>query len=360
MLGEKMRGEIVVMQSEFRRRGFFRPATTRILAEWLYNLALTLGGLGIWLLFEPWWIKGAGLLISTLGLTGIMTCTHTAAHGTALPWQWANSALAYFGNPFMAMVSADYWRHKHNVVHHPNPNVVGVDNDCDLMPFFALNESEVLGASPVMAFYYRHVQGWVFPLAVTLNGFNVQRASWVHLVGRLLDHRTRRPEHLLDMCVMLGHVGVWIILPCMFLSVAEGLLLYFLRIGAAGHFMFCAFAPAHFPAEASLLEVAAAERDVAMGQTQTTLNFRTGLIGGLMCNGVQHQIEHHLFPHLCHVYYPKIAPLVKDLCYRNGYPYRTLGWSEAILKSYAALFRLKGILGLATPNEPVRASIEKV
>jgi linoleoyl-CoA desaturase len=356
-MDERIRDEIVALQVEFRRRGFYRSATARILLEWVYNFTLTFGGLVVWCLSDSWWLKGAGLLVSTLGLTGITTSAHTAAHGTALPWQWANTGLTYIGYPFMVMMSAHYWRHKHNVVHHPAPNVVGIDDDCDLMPFFAMNDADVRSAGRALGFYYRRVQGWIFPLAVTLNGFNVQRVSWLHLVGRLRDSRTRRPSHWVDLLVLLAHVGVFIALPCLALSVGEGLLLYVLRIAAMGHSMFFAFAPAHFPAEAELVEAGAMHGDHVMRQIQGTVNFRTGLIGGLACNGVGYQIEHHLFPGICHVHYSKVAPLVREFCERNGYPYRTLGWGEAVSKSYAALFRLRRIRGIATRDQPRPAPV---
>jgi linoleoyl-CoA desaturase len=342
-MDDRIRGEIVDFQSEFRRRGFYRPATVRILLEWVYNLTLTFGGLAAWWLLEPWWLKAAGLLVSALGLTGVTTSAHTAAHGTALPWPAANRILTYFGYPFMVMMSAHYWRHKHNVVHHPTPNIVGIDDDCDLMPFFAMNEAEVRSAGRVIGFYYRRVQGWVFPLAVTLNGFNVQRVSWAYLAKQLLDPARRRPAHWVDLSVLMAHIGVFIVAPCLLLSVHEGLTLYFLRIALMWHFMFFAFAPAHFPAEADLVASGPDDVDPVMRQTQGTVNFRTGLIGGLACNGVGYQIEHHLFPGICHVHYPKVAPLVREFCERNGYPYRTLGWGEAILKSYGALFRPRAI-----------------
>ncbi len=338
----RIRAEILELQVEFRRRGFCRPATLRISLEWAYNLGLTFGGLAAWWLFDSWSLKAAGLLVSTLGLTGITTSAHTAAHGTALPWRAANTALTYFGYPFMVMMSAHYWRHKHNVVHHPAPNVVGVDDDCDLMPFFAMNESNVRSAGPLMRFYYRRIQGWVFPLAITLNGFNVQRVSWMYLVRTLRHSERRQAAHWLDLATLLAHVGVFIVAPCVLLSVGEGLLLYFLRIAAMGHFMFFAFGPAHFPAEAELTEIDG-NGDPVMRQTQGTVNFRTGLIWGLACNGVGYQIEHHLFPGICHVHYPYVAPLVRAFCERNGYPYRTLGWGEATMKSYAALFRPRAI-----------------
>jgi linoleoyl-CoA desaturase len=354
-IDEAMRGEMARLWVEFRRRGFDRPATGRVLLTWAYNLGLTFGGLAGWFVFDSWWLKAAALLVSSVGFTGLTTCAHTAAHVTALPWRRANSVLAYFGYPFMAMLSVHYWRNKHNYVHHPTPNVTGTDDDCDLMPFFAMNESEVQSAGPLRRAYYRHVQGWIFPIVLTMNGFNAQRQGWTFLVKRLLDRRTRRPAHWIDLGVMLAHVAVWIVLPCVVLGVTEGLVLYFLRIGLMGYAMFFAFAPAHFPAEADLLEPAARERDFVMRQTQATVNFRTGVLGRLACNGVEYQIEHHLFPGICDVHYAQIAPLVREFCERNGYPYRTFGWGEGILKSYSALFHPRPIRRMAEPHNPLPA-----
>jgi linoleoyl-CoA desaturase len=355
-MDERMRIDLLALQAELRRRGVFAPATANILAEWAYNLILTAAVAGWWLL-DAWWLRFAAVGVSTVGLLGISTCAHTAAHGAAVPWRRLNAALAYFGYPFMLMVSAHYWRQKHNVVHHPTPNVVGVDADCDLMPFFATHEAQARAAGPVRAFYYRRLQGWVFPLAVTLNGFNVQRASWAYLLGRLCDPHTRRYAHSLDLGALLAHVAVWIVLPCALTSIGDALLLYALRIGLLGHAMFCAFAPAHFPLEADFLEPGAAGGDFVMRQAQATVNFRTGPLGRLACNGVEYQIEHHLFPGICHVHYPAVAPLVREFCRTHGYPYRVIGWGEGIWKSYASLFHLRPIRRIAGPWESLPAPL---
>ena len=51
MRDDATRSEIMRLQIEFRRRGFYRPATLRILLEWGYNLGLMFGGLA------GWWIS---------------------------------------------------------------------------------------------------------------------------------------------------------------------------------------------------------------------------------------------------------------------------------------------------------------
>jgi linoleoyl-CoA desaturase len=310
--------------------------------EWAYNLNLVLGGLAGWWFFEFWPFGGVALLVSTLGMAGIGTLAHTAAHGAALPWKSSNAFLTYLGFPFMLMISTSYWRYKHNGLHHPSPNIVGVDEDCDLMPFFAMSEADMRSAHGARLFYYRHVQGWIFPFALTLNVFNMQRSSWTYVIRRLLSGRRRHPTDWLDLVILLAHIAIWIVAPCLALSPGQGILLYFVRIGLLGHFAFFILAPAHFPSEADLVE-AGTEQDLVMRQLAGTLNFRTGFVGSLACNGLQFQIEHHLFPRICHVHYPRVAPLVHDFCRRNGYPYRCLGWSEAILKSYWAIFRPRTI-----------------
>lgn len=37
--------------------------------------------------------------------------------------------------------------------------------------------------------------------------------------------------------------------------------------------------------------------------------------------GLNYQIEHHLFPRICHVHYPTIAPVVKEFCDEKNIPY---------------------------------------
>jgi linoleoyl-CoA desaturase len=348
--------EIAELQASFRRLGFYRPAPVRIVTEFVYHLILTVIGLALWWHFESWYLAAGGLFISTLGTVGLATLAHTAAHGAALPWRRANYFLAYFGFPFMLMISLGYWRYKHNGLHHPNPNVIGVDEDCDLMPFFAMNEADIVSAGRWRRIYYRHMQGWVFPFAVTFNIFNIQRQSCVYLYRQLRAPVSRKHVNRWDVISIFLHIVVWVILPSVLISVHDAVILYIFRFILLGHFAFFILAPAHFPAEADLI-VSTSEHDHVMRQLQGTLNFRTGVVGHLACSGLEFQIEHHLFPNICHVYYPRVAPLVRDFCQQNGYPYRTFRWEVAVVKSYAALFQPRPIRRPALRHEKLPAPI---
>jgi linoleoyl-CoA desaturase len=52
------------------------------------------------------------------------------------------------------------------------------------------------------------------------------------------------------------------------------------------------------------------------------LNFYVG--------GLNYQIEHHLLPHICHLNYPRLAPIVRATCEEFGIRYKCYDtWREA-------------------------------
>ena len=57
-------------------------------------------------------------------------------------------------------------------------------------------------------------------------------------------------------------------------------------------------------------------------QIYTTSDFGTDsyLINNLF-GGFNHHVIHHLFPHICHIHYPKITPILKEVCERYNLPY---------------------------------------
>eukprot|EP00793_Prasinoderma_coloniale_P000441 PRCOL_00005426-RA len=65
---------------------------------------------------------------------------------------------------------------------------------------------------------------------------------------------------------------------------------------------------------------------VAMGwataQCATTINFAPGnWFWTHVSGGLNHQVEHHLFPGICHMHYPMLAPIVRETCEEFGVPY---------------------------------------
>ena len=75
---------------------------------------------------------------------------------------------------------------------------------------------------------------------------------------------------------------------------------------------------------------------------RTTMNVATPPPLDFMHIGLQFQVEHHLFPHICHVHYPDISPIVRKTAEEFGLPYRadTSFWEA--LKLHTAQLRQLG------------------
>jgi linoleoyl-CoA desaturase len=79
----------------------------------------------------------------------------------------------------------------------------------------------------------------------------------------------------------------------------------------------------------------------AIHQMCTTANFaRKSWLATFLCGGLNMQIEHHLFPKICHIHYPAISEIVQKTAIECGVPYienETFG--GALASHYAMLKR---------------------
>jgi fatty acid desaturase len=337
---DALSADIAALREHVRRLGRDGHAEARVLAAYALGVALALGGL----LFVydarlSWLVRASALLLSVCGTVSMATIGHTASHGALGRSRRLNELLFYGTYPFFLMVSASYWRHGHVSVHHGSPNVVGVDPDCDLRPVFGINRAHAADIGP----WRRRLQGWIILLLLPLNGFNIQRQGWTRLLSELREGRTA--ERWFDLGAMLLHAVVFVLLPAALVSLKLAALVYVLRVALIGVILFAVLAPGHYPSSAACLhESQRRAGHFWLRQTATTINFRTGLVGRWLCSGLEYQIEHHLFPNVNHVHLPVLSPKVRTLCERHGFPYRTLGWAEAILASWRVFFEPKVVV----------------
>ena len=132
----------------------------------LVHVVLTVAGIVLVMSLEGLGWRLLGPLIATYGALGVGCNTHTSTRYATSDSRWVNEALSYFGYLVFLGLSLTFWWQKHVVIHHPAPNVIGVDGDVDLMPWFALTAAEVGGARGLRRFYYEHVPFWIFPVAL--------------------------------------------------------------------------------------------------------------------------------------------------------------------------------------------------
>jgi len=87
------------------------------------------------------------------------------------------------------------------------------------------------------------------------------------------------------------------------------------------------------------------ENEWAIHQLNTTVDFApknkwlSWYVGGL-----NFQVEHHLFPRVCHVHYPDIAPIVQQTAEEFNVPYLVNQTFSQALHSHIATLRRFGRL----------------
>ena len=338
------------LRKEFQARGWDRKATGWVMCELLFNLAIALGCIYIFVAYRNPLLRVCAMIVSTAASMGVATNTHTSSHYATSEKRWLNELLTFFGYPVFLGLSATYWWHQHVVLHHPAPNVVGVDDDVDLAPWFARTSDEVQRSTGFARFYYQKLQFFVFPLIIGFIGFNMQKAGWIKLIKTLRHNPNHKKLPWIDLGCMILHYVVWIGVPMIFFAPACVLGFYVLRTYLIGYALFAVLAPGHFPSEAVCFSKSGKDLDYLLLQTAATVNFRTGFIGRLMCSGLEYQIEHHLFPNISHRYYPQMTGLVQDFCRENGLPYRSYAWDRVLWKCLV-MFR--------SPS-PVQETVERL
>ena len=343
------------LRARIRAEGLDKPSPMLALAVYAVHVAAMLGGIAAFVTFEPLCLRALALIVSTYGALGVSTSAHCASHYTATGRKPLDRALTIFGFSLLLGIAEAFWRNKHLRVHHAEPNNVELDDDIDLKPWFVLTREEMEQATGFWRALYR-VQHWVLPFALMLNAFNVQQSGVRFLAAELRGRKTWTPYQWADVFCLIAHVAFFLVIPAFFWPVWKVIGLYALRKMLGGYAMFAAFAPAHFPAEAKLVKSDGQELGLISRHLHTTVNFRTGPLGRLVCSGVQYQIEHHLLPDANQHKHRAVSRIVEEFCRRHGYHYQTLGWWEGIVKSVLALRDLKPVYRASEllPVESVR------
>jgi linoleoyl-CoA desaturase len=94
------------------------------------------------------------------------------------------------------------------------------------------------------------------------------------------------------------------------------------------------------------------DRDWSVHQVETTVDFARGnkLLTWYL-GGLNFQVEHHLFPRVCHLHFPALSKIVEQTCQEYGVRYRAYGGVGQALKAHASWLAEMGM----PSREPVAA-----
>lgn len=270
-----------------------------------------------------WWhaIIAALLLGGAAGLIGF-NIQHDGSHLAYSDRPWMNKLTAMSMDLIGA--SSYLWHWKHVASHHIYVNITDHDADVDLGAF-----ARVTPHQPHYFFHrVQHFYLWA------LYGFMTIR--W-HLYGDFRDLVTReigghsfpRPRGKELAIFIAGKVVFFtlaFVLPLMFHAWWKVLFFYVLVAGIVGVALSIVFQLAHCVEEADFPMPDEAtnrmEDNWMIHQIHTTVDFARH--SKLMCwllGGLNFQVEHHLFPKICHVHYPEISKIVEATCRDFGVRY---------------------------------------
>lgn len=297
--------------------------------------------------FDSQWMMYVLYAVMGLGSAGIgLSIMHDANHGSYSAKKWKNNTLSYTLN--LVGGHSFNWKVQHNVLHHTYTNVHDVDED--ISPRGILRMAP---GSPWRPFHrWQHYYAWFFYGLMTFvwvvhkdfkNIIKYQRNGMMKL-----QNGSPVKEWIIMVLSKIAYIGYIIVLPALLLPFSWGQIIlgFLLMQFIAGFILAIVFQPAHV-IEGTTYPVPDAdgnlENNWAIHQLHTTTNFGhrhkafSWFVGGL-----NYQVEHHLFPNICHVHYRNIAPIVKQTTQDFGLPYKSVDTFMQAMVAHTKLLKELG------------------
>jgi linoleoyl-CoA desaturase len=279
-----------------------------------------------------------GLSVAAIG----MSIQHDANHGGYSRHRWVNRA---FGFSLDVMgVSGHYWKQKHNIIHHTFTNVQGVDFDLDFGDIARLSPEQPCRPWHRYQQYYLWVlYGLLLPKWVFYDDFTMLQG------GRAGIHPVTAPKggELAIFYFWKVFFVCWALaIPAMFHPLWQVLVFHFIAVMTLGVTLSSVFQLAHCVDSAEFPAAPADGRvlreDWAAHQVDTTVDFAPGsALLTWFLGGLNFQVEHHLFPKVCHLHYPALRLLVSEVAQKHGVRYRCeLTLWQALSAHYRQLAKL--------------------
>lgn len=269
-------------------------------------------------------IAAAGLcIVMGIGIAGVgMSVMHDACHGAYSKRHWVNQLLG--GSLYLLGSNVLNWKIQHNVLHHTYTNISGMDED-----IAAKGPIRLAGQTPLKKHHhYQFLFVFVFygmmTIAKLINDFpNLFKYNKKGLVRQ--QHGELRAEFIKMAVRKLLYIAVIFGLPLWLTDFKWYQLLigFVIMHWVASMILSFVFQLAHVVEGAEQpFEKNEKYANWHVHQLKTTSDFaRNNKLLGWYIGGLNFQIEHHLFPNICHIHYSRIAPIVERTAMQYGIPY---------------------------------------
>ena len=231
-------------------------------------------------------------------------------------------------------ISGFRWRTKHNVWHHTYTNIAGYDDDIET--FGTLRLTPRMPWKPL----YR-TQAWYFPVIYSFIALDFFLRDFIMaFFGKSDDNhiypKMNAGDKLTFWVGKVFFVLIMFVLPMQVFPWWQVIIGFFITMFTVGLLLGVVFQLAHINGDALFPEPVGnpphVDNEWAVHQVQTTADFAPeNKLLNFYIGGLNYQVEHHLLPHICHILYPRLAPIVRQTCEEFGIRYNSYPtWRQAI------------------------------
>jgi linoleoyl-CoA desaturase len=277
-----------------------------------------------------------------------MSVMHDANHGAYSKNPLINKWVGYTVNLIGGMEFN--WKMQHNVLHHTYTNIHGFDDDITNKGIVRLDPhtepKRVYRFQALYIFMVYAIMTLYWAVAKDFVQFFRYRKQGLHRFtaaqGRLLFVRM--------VLIKAAFFSYMIVLPIVLQGYSPGLMIggFILMCAVSGIVLGLVFQLAHMVEEAEFPlpnDKNDIESEWAVHQMNTTVNFaRENRLLSWYVGGLNYQVEHHLFPNICHVHYPAISAIVEETAKEFDVPYRCAPTIKEAYNSHMSMIRKLGYL----------------
>lgn len=290
----------------------------------------------------PFWAYLLLNIVIGIGMAGVgMNVMHDSLHGAYSSKPWLNKIM---GSSMYILAGNVYnWQVQHNVLHHTYTNIIGHDEDLDAGKIIRFTQKADWR-------WYHRFQHYYSVFLYGLLTFNWAITADFKQMSRYVRRKLSYgefPSPFKNWTVLIVtkilYFSIWIIIPMIMGITWWKVILGFLVMHyVAGLILSIVFQLAHVVKETTNPEPnenGEIETTWAIHQLYTTANFapKNRLIN-YYTGGLNHQIEHHIFPNISHVHYSAIGKIVRETAKEFNLPYHEFqSTRQAIVSHFSHL-----------------------
>jgi linoleoyl-CoA desaturase len=286
-------------------------------------------------------------IVLGMGMSFVGMCVmHDGNHGTYSRNRWVNNLM---GSSIYILAGNVYnWKVQHNVLHHTYTNIADMDEDIDADGLIRLHKHDKWKRFHRFQHYYSVFLYGLMTISWAISKDYAQMKRYISQGLSFEKKVNPTKEWTILITTKVIYLLIWIVLPIVLLDIAwwKVFIGFFVMHYTAGVILSVVFQWAHvventenpLPDDQGNME-----NTWAVHQLRTTANFaRRNWLVSFFVGGLNYQIEHHIFPNISHVHYPKISEIVKQTALEYGLPYNEYRTTREAIVSHFRMLRELG------------------